>query len=82
MRRNSIVRAALFSRSDNESINIDKLYRMQQYCVANGYTITRTFYSEADILNCREDFDVIVCCGEQILLPLAGIRIENIEAVK
>ena len=82
MRRNSIVRAALFSRSDNESINIDKLYRMQQYCVANEYTITRTFYSEADILNCREDFDVIVCCGEQSLLPLAGIRIENIEAVK
>ncbi len=82
MRRNSIVRAALFSRSDNESINIDKLYRMQQYCVANEYTITRTFYSEADILNCREDFDVIVCCGEQILLPLTGIRIENIEAVK
>ena len=82
MRRNSIVRAALFSRSDNESINIDKLYRMQQYCVANEYTITRTFYSEADILNCREDFDVIVCCGEQILLPLASIRIENIEAVK
>ena len=79
MRRNSIVRAALFSRSDNESINIDKLYRMQQYCVANEYTITRTFYSEADILNCREDFDVIVCSGEQILLPLAGIRIENID---
>ena len=82
MRRNSIVRAALFSRSDNESINIDKLYRMQQYCGANEYTITRTFYSETDILNCREDFDVIVCCGEQILLPLADIRIENIEAVK
>ena len=82
MRHNSIIRAALFSRSDNESINIDKLYRMQQYCVANEYTITRTFYSEADILNCREDFDVIVCSGEQILLPLAGIRIENIEAVK
>lgn len=82
MKHNSIVRAALFSRADSESINIDKLYKMQQYCVANEYTITRTFYSEADILNCREDFDVIICSGEQILLPLAGIRIINIEAVK
>ena len=81
MKHNSIVRAALFSRSDSESINIDKLYKMQQYCVANEYTITRTFYSETDILNCREDFDVIICSGEQILLPLAGIRIINIEAV-
>lgn len=79
MKNSAIVRAALFSRSDNESVNIDKLYRMQQYCVANGYTITRTFYGEADILNCREDFDVIVCCGEQILLPLAGIRIINVD---
>ena len=79
MKNSAIVRVALFSRSDNESVNIDKLYRMQQYCVANGYTITRTFYSESDILNCREDFDVIVCCGEQILLPLAGIRIINVD---
>lgn len=79
MKNSAIVRVALFSRSDNESVNIDKLYRMQQYCVANGYTITRTFYSESDILNCREDFDVIVCCGEQILLPLSGIRIINVD---
>lgn len=78
MKNNDTVRAALFSRSDDESVNIDKLYRMQQYCINNGYVITQQFYSEEDVLSCKEEFDIVVCCGETVLLPMTGVQFVDV----
>lgn len=78
MNNKKIIRAALFSRSNDESVNIDKLYRMQQYCINNGYVITQQFYSEDDVLACREEFDIVVCCGETVRLPMTGVQFVDV----
>lgn len=44
-------------------------------------TITQTFNTEMAVLNAREDFDILLCCNETVLLPLSDIQIVNVAGV-
>ena len=73
-----IARAALFLRSKNDESEASRLNKMIDYAANNGFVVTQTFHSEEEFLACREDFDIILCCGDSIMLPIAGIEILNI----
>ncbi len=73
-----ITRAALFIRSKDDEAESARLNKMIEYAANNGFVVTQAFHSEQEFLACREDFDVILCCGDTIMLPIAGIEIINI----
>lgn len=55
-----------------------KLQMMQNYANNNTMVITMSFRSETEMAGYVGEFDVILCCGEQILLPIAGIEIIDV----
>lgn len=75
------MRAAIFCKDLNSDTAAEKLNSMYYYCKANNYVITETFKTEMAVLNAREDFDILLCCNESVLLPLSDIPIVNVAGV-
>lgn len=74
----AIKRAALFCREDDKELTAEKLATMQEYAEAHNMVITQTFCSEAEALNDVSEYDCVLCCGDILMLPLAGIEIINL----
>ena len=73
-----VKRAALFCKSTDEKDSAYKLQMMQSYANNNNMVITMSFSNETDMANEFGEYDVILSCGEQILLPIAGIEIIDV----
>lgn len=75
------MRVALFCKDLNIDSAVQKLNSMYYYCKEHNYVITQTFNTEMAVLNAREDFDILLCCNETVLLPLSDIQIVNVAGV-
>lgn len=71
-------RAALFCKSTDEKDSAYKLQMMQNYANSNNMVITQSFDNETDMANEFREFDAVLCCGEQIMLPIAGIEVIDV----
>lgn len=71
-----VKRAAMCCPGCDEKETAEKQSRA--YAQTQGYVLTRCFQSPEEILQSREDFDVILSVGEPTPLPLVGVEFVTI----
>lgn len=71
-------RAAVYCPGCDDKATAEKQARAYEYAQAQGYVLTRYFTSTQEILDCREDFDVIISVSESTPLPLTGVEFVTI----
>ncbi len=68
----------MFCKEPDVAEAAEKLEAMHTYAQKHDMVITESFTSEAEVLNAGEEYDVLLCCNETLLLPLSDIEIINI----
>lgn len=69
-----VKRAAIYCPGSEEKVTAEKQSRSYAYAQEQGYVLTRCFQSPEEIIQNREDFDVIISVGESTPLPMVGVE--------
>lgn len=70
-------RCVLFYKAGSEEEAAYKEKMLHDYADANGYIITMSLDSEESFLQCREEYDVVLC-ADTLLLPITNVKIIRI----
>ena len=73
-----VKRAAMYCPGCDDKVTAEKQSRAYAYAQAQGYVLTRCFQTPEEILESREDFDVIISVGESTPLPMVGVEFVTI----
>lgn len=70
-------RGCIYCPDLNDPKRVDLIDKAYEYCKMNSIIITRSFEDTQQMLDCHEDYDIVISVGGTLMLPLA-IEIINI----